>query len=136
MRNANAGIAVRTVLHLRSYIASPRAAATAAPALGGPSWLPASCPPWCLGDHREAESYADRTHDSEDRSTRLSLAEPIEDDMPRIAAAALMQHYDDTEPRILFAHGERQDEAVYLTLDEAERIGRDLLALAAVGRAG
>lgn len=136
MLNANAGIAVRTVMHLCSYIPSPRAAATARPVLGAPSWLTASCPQWCHQDHHPAESYADRTHGSEDRPTRLSLAEPIEDDLPRIAAVALCQQDRETAPRIIFAHGERQDEAVYLTLDEAEHIGRDLLALAAVGRAG
>jgi hypothetical protein len=104
-----------------------------------PDWLPDGCPSWCdYGElHKDVDAYDDRTHCRSALSFPLTAEEPLDEHhIDRDGAevdVSLIQHYREASPRVwLGREGSRQ--GMHLTLDEAERLARELLARVALAR--
>jgi hypothetical protein len=113
-----------------------------------PYWQTQPCPPWCRGDHQDAEiSCVERLHYSRfTGETVLTVMDPDVHDRgagreprftydPREVHVYLEQHVREAEPRVKLeepAGTSRID--MDLTLAEAERIARHLLRAVRLAR--
>lgn len=106
-----------------------------------PTWLTSGCPSWCAYPERHADSdkYDDRIHDGITTEIILTAEESIRGhdgavyDDPSQVDITMSQHYREASPRIWVGRNQT-DEGVHLTLDEAERLARELLLRVAIVR--
>lgn len=105
-----------------------------------PSWVESSpCPAWCEGQHEHQEHPDDRQHYGFDvESFELSVdVGPAGDGKgtfaPRCVSVDLWQGYREIEPRVSLSE-ERDDNWLYFTLAEAEKLANGLLAAVRAAR--
>ena len=105
-----------------------------------PSWQTEPCPSWCrLAPHVEDEQPDDRMHAGPERNVPLPLMPPVNlctgTWTTEHTNAYLWQHVREVEACVILHVGE-SNEGFTFSLDNAEAVARDLLALVAQARAG
>lgn len=104
-----------------------------------PYWQTMPCPSWCGGYHKRGDGGSDRTHmGTWSREVRLSLydaelyihAPGVHDHIPVDLQVYLQQDFREFEPRVMVEPANSRSElsATQLTLDEALKLGKALLA--------
>ena len=100
-----------------------------------PTWLPDSCPAWCVTEHSDKEWYTDRTHLGESRRLTLTATEPHpfgpapgETPYDHVEAEMyLAQHYREAEPRAALVVMDRR--VATFTIGEAIELADAMYAL-------
>jgi hypothetical protein len=104
-----------------------------------PSWLPHGCPSWCEWGplHKDDDGIDDRWHSGGGVSFALTAEEPLSPHHCNSDGAevdvSLIQDYREASPRVWVGR-EGTNQGMHLTLDEAERLARELLGRVELAR--
>lgn len=107
--------------------------------IGRPAWLTGPCPAWCVETHRALDCPDDRNHFSPGHhveATTMDWPNAGSTEQPRWAPrhlmADLLQHYRETEPRVVL-YDDETNTTHHLTLSEARDYAFAILDLVAKG---